>query len=262
MSSAADRDSGSIDLSLLSQPFEESDVEWRVSRAWLKNSKIYCTCLAYCTARAIQKRLDEVCGPANWRNEPMTVHELRTGPIAIQVGISIRINGEWVTKWDVSDPTHIEAVKGGFSGAMKRAGAQWGVGRYLYQLDESFAEVSEDGTGRGWNYATLPEKQGGGSFYWKAPKLPSWALPKEPEYEISESDLKALKKAWKDKFAPTSRNPSELSDGFIRFVHSVCGEFPVADISAWLRVSYEQCMTRIKETTDPKGPSSDVRFDS
>ena len=260
MSSAADS-SRSIDLSLLSQPFEESDVEWRVSRVWMKNGKTFCTVLAYCTARAIQKRLDEVCGPANWRNEPMTVHELRTGPIAIQVGISIRINDEWVTKWDVSDPTHIEAVKGGFSGAMKRAGAQWGIGRYLYQLSETFADVSDDFQ-RGWERATLPKDNGGGTIYWKPPKLPSWALPKEPEYEISESDLKTLKKAWKDKFAPTSKNPSDLSDGFIRFVHSVCGEFPVNDISAWLRGSYEQCMTRIKETTDPKGPSSDVRFDS
>jgi len=141
MSSASDKDSSvivpgstSIDLSRLALPFEESDVEWRVSRAWMKNSKIYCTVLAYCTARAIQKRLDEVCGPANWRNEKMTVHELR-GPIAIEVGISIRINGEWVTKYDVADPTQIEPVKGGFSGAMKRAGAQWGIGRYLYMLD-------------------------------------------------------------------------------------------------------------------------------
>ena len=73
----------------------------------------------------------------------MVMHEFRTGPIAIEVGISIRINGEWITKYDVSDPTQIEPVKGGFSGAMKRAGAQWGIGRYLYQLQETFAEVSE-----------------------------------------------------------------------------------------------------------------------
>ncbi len=253
----------SIDLSRLALPFEESDVEWRVSRAWPKNGKIYCTCLAYCTARAIQKRLDEVCGPENWRNEQMTVHELRTGPIAIQVGISIRINGEWVTKWDVSDPTHIEPVKGGFSGAMKRAGAQWGIGRYLYQLDETFAEVSEDGTGKGWTYATLPEKQGGGAFYWKPPKLPEWAMPKEPEHEIKQSELNALKKSWAAKFASDSlKNPAQLREGFTRFVYSVCGEFPVDDVSAWLRDALEKCQKRINDTTDPTGVSSDVPFDS
>lgn len=247
-----------IDLSKLAEPFEESDVEWRVSRAWLKNNKIYCTCLAYCTARAIQKRLDEVCGPENWRNEAMHVHELR-GPIAIEVGISIRINGEWVTKWDVSDPTHIEPVKGGFSGAMKRAGAQWGIGRYLYQLDETFAEVSEE-PGKGWTYGTLPEKQGGGAFYWKAPKLPGWAMPKPPEFEIKAKELGDLKKAWVAKFAPETKNPSELRSGFTRFVHEKCGEFPVDDVSCWLRESYEKCMNIINDTTDPKGVSADVRF--
>lgn len=251
-----------IDLSKLAEPFEESDVEWRVSRAWLKGSKVYCTCLAYCTARAIQKRLDDVCGPENWRNEAMTVHELRTGPIAMQVGISIRINGEWITKYDVSDPTHIEAVKGGFSGAMKRAGAQWGIGRYLYQLDETFAEVSEDGSGKGWTYGTLPEKQGGGAFYWKPPRLPGWAMPKPAEFGITSKELNDLKKSWKTKFAPDSKSPSDLRDGFTRFVHTVCGEFPVDDVSAWLRVAYEKCMNRISDTTDPKDVSSDVPFDS
>lgn len=251
-----------IDLSKLAEPFEESDVEWRVSRAWLKNTKIYCTCLAYCTARAIQKRLDEVCGPENWRNEAMTVHELRTGPIAMQVGISIRINGEWVTKYDVSDPTHIEPVKGGFSGAMKRAGAQWGIGRYLYMLDETFAEVSDDGSGKGWTYGTLPEKQGGGAFYWKPPRLPGWAMPKAPEHGITAKELNSMKKAWQAKFAADCKNPSDLRDGFTRFVYATCGEFPVDDVSAWLRVSYEQCMKLINATTDPKGVSADVPFDS
>lgn len=249
-----------IDLSLLAEPFEESDIEWRVSRSGMKNGKVFCLCLAYCTARAIQRRLDQVCGPENWRNEAMTVHELRTGPIAIQVGISIRINGEWVTKWDVSEPTNIEPAKGGFSGAMKRAGAQWGIGRYLYQLDETFAEVSEEG-GKGWTWATLPEKKGGGSFYWKPPKLPSWAMPKEPEHEITEAELKDLKKAWKSKFAPDSRNPGELREGFTRFVHSLCGEFPVDDVSCWLRVAFEKCMKQISDTKDPNGVSADVPFD-
>ena len=246
-----------IDLSRLAEPFDEADIEWRVSRAGTGSKGIYCHVLAYCTARAIQKRLDEVCGPENWRNESMTLHELRTGPIAMQVGISIRINGEWITKWDVSEPTKIEPAKGGFSGAMKRAGAQWGVGRYLYQLDETFAEVSEKG-GKGWNRA----KHGSSSYYWKPPKLPSWALPKEPEHEISEAELSELKRAWKDKFAPDSKNPADLRDGFVRFVHGVCGEFPVSDVSCWLRVSWESCMKRIEETGETDGVTSDIPFDS
>lgn len=253
--------SGNIDLSRLAEPFEESDIEWRVSRVSVKK-EIHCMCLAYCTARAIMKRLDEVCGPANWRNEPMTVHELRTGPIAVQVGISIRINGEWITKWDVSEPTKVEPAKGGFSGAMKRAGAQWGIGRYLYLLDETFAEVSEEapkGGTKGWKFAKLPDNKG--SYYWKPPKLPSWALPKEPEHEIKESELNELKKAWRAKFAPDSKSPSELRYGFKEFVKKCeIGEFPVDDFTCWLRVGYEKCWNRINETNDPKGISPDVDF--
>lgn len=248
-----------IDLSKLAEPFEESDIEWRVSRAGVKK-EIFCMCLAYCTARAIQRRLDEVCGPENWKNEQMTVHELRTGPIAIQVGISIRINGEWITKWDVSEPTKVEPAKGGFSGAMKRAGAQWGIGRYLYLLDETFAEVSEDSKspGKGWIFAKLPDNKG--SYYWKPPKLPSWALPKEPEHEIKQSELDDLKKAWKKKYCPTSNNPAEMRDGFNKFVKSVNCDFPVEDHKCWLRVYYEKCMEQINATTNPKGPAPDVQF--
>mgnify|MGYP003489787045 CR=1 FL=1 len=267
MSSAADKDScviaPEINLRRLAEPFEESDVEWRVGTTGLRSSdrKPFCLVVAYCTARAIQRRLDEVCGPANWRNEPMTVHELRTGPIAMQVGISIRIGDEWVTKWDVSDPTDIEPVKGGFSGAMKRAGAQWGIGRYLYQLQETFAEVSEEFQ-KGWERARLPKDNGGGTIYWKPPKLPSWALPKEPEHEIKQSELDSLKKAWKAKFAPDCKSPSDLRDGFTRFIHGACGEFPVNDVGCWLRVSFDKCMKLINDTTDPTGVSADVPFDS
>lgn len=250
-----------IDLSKLAEPFEESDIEWRVASTGVSSKgNPFALVVAYITARAIQRRLDEVCGPGNWKNEPMTVHELRTGPIAFQVGISIRVDGEWITKYDVSDPTDIEAVKGGFSGAMKRAGAQWGIGRYLYLLEETYAEVSEEFK-KGWGKAKTPDNKGGVYFWWQPPKLPGWALPKEPEFGITIAELKALKKAWIKKFAPDTKDPSELLQGFTKFVHTNNGEFPVEDVSCWLRVAYDKCMQLIAATTDPKGVSGDVPFD-
>ncbi len=252
----------SIDLSKLREPFPEEDIEWRVSRAGMGSKGIYCHVLAYLTARAVQQRLDDVCGPENWRMEEPRMLEFQPGKLAFACGLSIRINDEWVTKWDVSEPTNIEPAKGGWSGAVKRAGAAWGVGRFLYSLDETFAEVSETpGKGKEWNWAKLPERQGGGTYYWKAPKLPAWALPKEPEHEISEQDLNDLKKAWRDKFLPESKNPAELREGFERFVHSVCGDFPVSDRSCWIRDSWEKCMKRIEETNDAEGVSADVPFE-
>lgn len=248
-----------MNLARLAEPFAPEDIEWRVSRAGMGKNGVYCHVLAYITARAIEARLDEVCGAANWKNEPLTVHELKSGVVAMHVGISIRVDGEWITKWDVSEPTAVEPVKGGFSGAMKRAGAQWGIGRYLYHLDETFAQVSETG-GHGWHYATLPEKHGGGSYFWKPPSLPAWAMPKEPEYEISADELNTLKRHWKEVFAPASRNPAELREGFSRFVVSVVGEFPAADFKCWTRDALERCQKRLTETTDPTGPASDVPF--
>jgi hypothetical protein len=254
-----------INLARLSDPFPAEDIEWRVSRAGMGKGGTFCMVLAYITARAIQSRLDEVCGPENWKNEPLTIHEVRPGVVAMQVGISIRIGDEWVTKWDVSEPTadrgSVSApAKGGFSSATKRAGCQWGIGRYLYHLDETFAETSETG-GKGWNYAQLPEKHGGGTYYWKPPALPSWALPKEPEHEIKLDELNALKRAWKEKFAPDSTNPADMRDGFSRFVVGIVGDFPAADFTCWSRGALERCQKQIQETTDPEGPAADVPFD-
>ena len=249
-----------MNLKDLCVPFPQDDVEWRVSRAGMGGKGIYCHVLCYITNRAVQKRLDEVCGQENWRVEEPRILAIH-GKSAFAVGISIRVGDEWITKWDVADPTAIEMSKGGFSGAMKRAGAQWGIGRYLYALDEVFAETSESG-GKGWNWAVLPEKHGGGKYYWKPPALPSWALPLEPEHEISEKELNDLKKAWIAKFAPDSKNPKDLREGFTRFVHSICGEFPISDRSFWIRDSWEKCMARIADTKDPDGVSVEIPFDS
>lgn len=266
----------SIDLSKLALPFPAEDIEWRVSRAGVGGRNgIYCRVLAYITARAIQARLDEVCGPENWRVEEPRILTIN-GKSAFAVGISILLprlitkavggeivgerEREWVTKWDVAEPTNIEPAKGGFSGAMKRAGAQWGIGRYLYHLDEAYAEVSENDPGvRGWHYAKLPKD--GGVYYWKEPTLPAWALPKEKEAEVSPADLNALKKAWKDKFAAGDTNRKSLTEGFARFVESVCGSFPMADHTTWTADALARCRARINETTEPGGVSADVPFE-
>jgi len=218
--------------------------------------------LAYITARAIQKRLDDVCGPENWRVEEPRIIDIN-GKSAFAVGISIRIGDEWITKWDVAEPTNVEPAKGGFSGGMKRAGAQWGIGRYLYHLDETFAKVVDQPVegARTWNYARLPEKHGGATYYWQTPTLPAWALPKEPEHEISLADLNELKKAWRDKFAADVTNPADLRDGFTRFVKSLVGEFPLSDYTCWTRDALTRCAKRIEETTDATGVSADVPFE-
>ncbi len=254
-----------MDLTKLTEPFPLEDIEWRVSRSGKGQKGIFCLVIAYITARAIQKRLDDVVGVENWRNEEPRILEIN-GKSYFSVGISIRLDKEWVTKWDVCEPTRtgdIDPAKGGFSGGMKRAGAQWGIGRYLYYLDEVFAETTDKPAtdSRQWTYAKLSEKHGSDIYYWKSPDLPAWALPKEPEHKISEADLNGLKKTWRDKFAPEVKNPKDLRNGFALFVIGVVGEFPSADFNCWTRDVLDRCQQRITETTDPAGPASDVPFE-
>jgi hypothetical protein len=154
----------------LQKPFPAEDIEWRVQRVVKTSKGNKAVVLAYVTNRAIQNRLDEVFGIGNWKNEFMPWRE--TGVLC---GISVKINGEWVTKWDGAEETRIEAVKGGFSGSMKRAAVQWGIGRYLYNLPETWVDIKEQGEHYIYDKAT------GISGYWDTPQLPAWALPADTD---------------------------------------------------------------------------------
>lgn len=161
----------------LKQPFTQSDLEWRIQQSGTsKDGKPWAKVLAYVDNRAIMNRFDEVLGIGGWRNEfrplPNSVGE---GALC---GISIKIDDEWVTKYDGADNTAVESTKGGLSGAMKRAAVQWGVGRYLYDLDTFFAECSKDKPQemRGWEKAKTKD---GTWYYWKAPSLTKQYLPQK-----------------------------------------------------------------------------------
>ncbi len=156
----------------LRDPFPPSDVSWRIAQAGKGKNGIWAKVLAYLDNRAIMDRLDEVVGPENWHNE------FTTGPQGgVLCGISIRLGEEWITKWDGAENTDIEAIKGGLSDSMKRAAVQWGIGRYLYSLGDSWAQVSDDGA----HFASCKIKVSGKeehvNFKWDHPTLPAWALP-------------------------------------------------------------------------------------
>jgi len=128
-------DSNSYNFSELAAPFEASELEWlpKVVRKATQGEGHVSLALCYVTARAIMDRLDAVVGPANWRDEFVT------GPSGgVLCGLAIRVDGEWVTKYDGSENTDVEPVKGGLSGAFKRAAVKWGIGRYLYDAPSSW----------------------------------------------------------------------------------------------------------------------------
>lgn len=156
-------------LSRLRDPFPADDIEWRVQQAGEKNGRPWARVLAYVTNRAIMERLDEAVGPDSWQNV------FKEGPAGgVVCGLSVRVvradgSTEWVTKWDGAENTDVEPVKGGLSGAMKRAAVMWGVGRYLYDLEEGWARVHDGGR--------HSAKGKDGWFKWDPPELPAWAVP-------------------------------------------------------------------------------------
>jgi len=159
------------ELVRLRDPFAPEDIEWRVQTAGEKNGKPWARVLAYVTNRAIMDRFDEVVGPANWQNV------YREGPAGgVICGLSVRVTradgtSEWVTKWDGAENSDVEPVKGGLSNSMKRAAVQWGLGRYLYDLEEGWAQVHDGGR-------FSAKTKDGKWFKWDPPALPEWALPK------------------------------------------------------------------------------------
>ncbi len=111
----------------------------------------------YVQARAIQNRLDGVLGGNNWYDC------YSAGPAGgVICSLSLRINGEWITKQGMAENTQIEAVKGGESEAFKRAAYKWSIGRYLYEMPEKWCEAVVKGKG-----VVLTER----------PSLPDWAYP-------------------------------------------------------------------------------------
>lgn len=146
-------------MAALAAPFPKEAIEWRVGST--NAEKTRGLALPYLTSRAVQQRLDDVVGATNWRNSFE-----RWGDNGVLGSLSIRIDGEWITKMDGAQYPDFEPIKGGFSDALKRAAVLWGIGRYLYDLPAQWVPIEVSGKS-----ARIKEP----------PQLPDWALPEEQQ---------------------------------------------------------------------------------
>jgi hypothetical protein len=147
----------------LAEPFKPTELEWRGEPRGVdvRNMKSGDECkvlvFTYVQARAIQNRLDAMMGMDNWYDK------YEPGPAGgVVCSLSLFINGRWITKQGIAANTQIEAEKGGESEALKRAAYKWGIGRYLYEMPESWCKAVVKGKG-----VVLVER----------PSLPEWAYP-------------------------------------------------------------------------------------
>ncbi len=141
-------------LKQLKDPFDPKFIKWRVGATNADKTKGIA--LAYIDSREVMKRLDAVCGVGGWQDKYVPVQD------GFVCELSIKINGEWITKSNAAGYTHVEAVKGGASDALKRTASVWGVGRYLYYLPNIWVAVKSQG--KSYVLAEVPE-------------LPDWAKP-------------------------------------------------------------------------------------
>lgn len=129
----------------LAQPFKAEDIEWRIAST--NKEKTKGIAVAYVDSRAIQERLDSIFGCENWQNsfEITQGAEKDLTSYVCRIGIYSPERNEWIFKSDGSGPTDIEPVKGGLSGALKRAASVWNIGRYLYELDGVWVDIEQRG---------------------------------------------------------------------------------------------------------------------
>ena len=151
----------------LQAPFAANDVEWRVQRTVKTQNGIKAIVMPYVTNRAIMSRLDLVFGMGCWKNEFTLVENF-----GVKCRIYAKVNDEWIFKEDGAEMKpndNIDPIKTAYSNSQKRCAVQFGIGRYLYSLDEVWVDLKE----RGQNY----QKVDGKAMYWDNPQLPTNALP-------------------------------------------------------------------------------------
>lgn len=143
-------------LDELSAEFPREAISWRSQT--MNKEGTSAMALAYIDARDVMERLDAVCGPANWQDR----YEFH-GPRTVCY-LSIRVDGEWITKADGAGDSDVEAEKGAISDALKRAAVKWGIGRYLYALPAPWVPCES--------------YERGGKRYWKRWAADPWSFVK------------------------------------------------------------------------------------
>lgn len=138
----------------LERPFPVNKLHWRVGATMQDKSKGIA--LAYIDARDVMRRLDEVMG-FNWQNR-YTLSD--NGLLICEIGLMI--GEQWLWRSNGAGDTQVEAEKGRASDAFKRAAVMWGIGRYLYNLPNTWTPLKEQGRSH-----VLAE----------TPTLPNWATP-------------------------------------------------------------------------------------
>jgi hypothetical protein len=119
--------------------------KWRV-QSFSKSGNPQATCVAYIDSRDVMDRLDEVC-VFGWQRS----HTEIKGNIYCSIGVNMP-DGTQLWRQDCGTESSTEKEKGESSDSFKRAAVNWGVGRFLYDLEIKRLPANELKTGSNFPY--------------------------------------------------------------------------------------------------------------
>lgn len=140
----------------LAEPFPVASVGWKPQVVSGNRAMV----ISYIDARDVMDRLDAVVGVMGWQD----IYEVLPDG-AVICHLKVRIGEEWIEKVDVGgqseQPDEGDRRKAAFSDALKRAAVKFGIGRYLYRLEQQWVD-----------YDPKTRK------LLQQPRLPDWATPR------------------------------------------------------------------------------------
>jgi len=125
-------------LPLLKKPIP---YQWRVQS--YSDRKPIATVMAYIDVRDVQEVLDAYCD-YGWHRK----HQMLDGRLYCSIGIEMP-NGTIQWREDCGTESNTEKEKGQASDSCKRSAVNWGIGRFLYDMDIQYVAASDvKGTGK------------------------------------------------------------------------------------------------------------------
>lgn len=124
----------------LNQLKQKIPYKWKVQN--FNRDKTKAQCVAYIDARDVMDLLDKVVGVDNWQDDYRQLGDKVMGGIGVRFYDGSSGDHAWVWKWDTGTESSYEAEKGQISDAFKRAGVKWGIGRFLYDMDFKWVDIS------------------------------------------------------------------------------------------------------------------------
>lgn len=125
----------------LAAPFRDEELKWRAGATWEQNGVKFTRPLVYVDVRTVCNRLDAVLGIHGWSSE---ITPISSGIYCCKI-TAHALGG--VSRMDIGQAGENEAEreKSGVSDAIKRAAVQFGVGRYLYGLEQMPVQMERVG---------------------------------------------------------------------------------------------------------------------